>query len=80
MREKDYTAQKKDLSISMEKANFYSIFAAIPPIAFLYVAYIARWGNEKFFKGFDIIFGNFINLLLILIIGIVLHEIIHGLS
>jgi hypothetical protein len=72
------TTTKTDLSISMEKANVYSLAIALP-VALLQIAgYSLRWGSNAFVEGFDAFFGNIIVFLVIFFLGVILHELIHG--
>jgi hypothetical protein len=73
-------AGKTDLSISMEKANVYSLAFALPIAGLLAVIYILRWGGGQFAAGFNSLFENFIIFLVVFFLGIVLHELIHGLA
>ncbi|GAB4578025.1 MAG: hypothetical protein Fur0022_07570 [Anaerolineales bacterium] len=72
--------EKQDLSISMGKAGLYSLILSLP-IAFLQGwAFAARWGWEAFRVGFDALYGNLFQFLAIFIVGVVVHEVIHGLA
>lgn len=71
---------KKDLSISTAKANFYSIYIAIPLLVFLITLYVSFWGKSKILKGIEMISQNQLRFFLIVIIGVVIHELLHGLS
>ena len=71
---------KTDLSVSMEKAGLYSLSFAIPIALVLAGAFILRWGFDQFRNGFDSLFGGFLYFLAIFFLGIVLHELIHGIT
>jgi hypothetical protein len=71
---------KTDLSISMDRANLYSMAFALPAVLLLALAYILRWGGSAFWQGFNILFGNFIVFIVVFFLGVVVHELIHGLS
>lgn len=70
---------KKDLSVSMVEANLYAFIAVLPLILPLCVLYIYLWGWRSIFKIYDWSFLPLIGFLAAIIIGIVVHEIIHGL-
>lgn len=65
---------KEDLSISLIKANLYAFLTPLPFILLFSVNYIYIWGLESFSKGFIIFSFRF---LLVILIGIPIHEIIH---
>lgn len=70
---------KKDLSVSMAKANFYCLLIVIPLVSLLGLLYFKLWGYANFIK----IYFSYKNLLylgILFIIGVVVHELIHGLS
>jgi hypothetical protein len=73
----DYS--KKDLSVSMLAANFYSIPLVIVASLIILVPFFAVWGFTPFKRGFN----NFDNLYFFIpamLIGILFHEFIHALS
>lgn len=72
--------EKKDLSISMLSANLLSLAFAIPLAIVLAWIFILRWGYPQLLGGINAFFGNLIVFLVIFIIGIVIHELIHGIS
>jgi hypothetical protein len=74
------TSAKEDLSISMLKANIYSLLFGFAPAAVLVAAYIVIWGLANFAQGFSALFDNLLWLLLIFIFGIVIHELLHGIT
>ena len=70
---------KKDLSVSMLAANFYSIPLVIIASLIILIPFFIIWGFTPFKSGFN----NFSNLYLFIpamFIGILFHEIIHALS
>lgn len=71
---------KTDLSVSMEKATVYSLLFALPIGFLLGWLYSARWGFEKLAFGFDSFFTNFLYFLIAFILGIIIHEFIHGIT
>ena len=71
---------KKDLSISMARANVYSLFFAIPATIILLGAYLLLWGKQGLVDTRLMIYKSFALSILILIIGILLHELLHGLT
>jgi hypothetical protein len=72
--------QKIDLSISMDKANVYSLVIALPGAALLIGVYILRWKPDDLIAGFNSLFSNLIIFLVVFFLGILLHELIHGLT
>ncbi len=71
---------KRDLSISMAKANLYGILLLIPGATVLAVPYILLWGWSAFGDAWRTISDNLLLALAILAVGVVVHEIIHGLA
>jgi len=71
---------KTDLSMPMEKAGVYSILFAVPIALAFTGIYIHRWGAGKFADGFDDLFANFFVFIAVFFLGIVVHELIHGLT
>jgi len=71
---------KQDLSISMTKAGIYSLMISIPLGGIFALFFIARWGNEQFQNGFDLLFRNFFYFLFVFAIGVIVHEFIHGIT
>lgn len=66
--------EKEKLTIDLVKANVYGILLAIPTIIIFAVPYYFIWGS---FKGSSI---WYIAILIGLLPGIVLHELIHGIT
>ena len=71
---------KKDLSISMAKANLYSLFFALPAAIILMGVYLLLWGKQGLVDARLMIYKNFPLSVLLLIIGVLLHELLHGLT
>ena len=71
---------KRDLSISFYYANLYGVLAPLPFIALFAILYIARWGLAAFTFDLLNIFANPLLFVFVLIMGIVLHELIHGVT
>jgi len=69
-----------NLSISIEKANVYSLIFALPLAALLVVLYVLRWEVGGAIAGFNSLFGAFLTFLIVFLAGVVLHELIHGLT
>jgi len=71
--------QKVDLSISMAKANLYSIIFILP-IFLLASLYFGVWGKNSIVGAFSAtnIFSLYIKSLFLIFAGIVIHELIHG--
>jgi len=71
---------KQDLSISMAQANAAGLFMGLLPTLPFMLAYGLIWGGDHFFAGFDQFFGRFWLFLLVFLVGIVIHEALHGLT
>ena len=72
-------AMKKDLSVSMAKANLYGLMV-LPLVVLQSILYLGVWGSERFLEGIVIVSGKLMYFILILIIGIIIHELMHGVS
>jgi hypothetical protein len=75
-------SNKRDLSVSMGTAGASSLVIAGPLVLILGAIYAARWGVRSILDGFSIDLGNVIAILIALVVfvvGIVVHEYIHGL-
>ncbi len=70
---------KRDLSVSMLAANFYSIPLVIIASAVVVIPFILLWGMNPFKSGFND-FTNLSYFIPAVLIGILLHELIHALS
>jgi hypothetical protein len=71
---------RQDLSIPMSKASVYSLVLSLP-LAFLEAwGFALRWGWEAFRTGLDALFGNLWLFLVIFLVGVMIHELIHGIS
>jgi hypothetical protein len=69
---------KKDLSVSMVAANVYSLVFAVP-LAVLFISlYLALWGKQGLIQVRDEISQQIIFFALLVLLGIFLHELIHG--
>jgi len=71
---------KKDLSVSMARANLYSVFFAIPAAAILVAVYLIFWDTAGLIHARFLIYKYFYLSIVILIFSILLHELIHGLT
>ncbi|MCB8964860.1 MAG: DUF3267 domain-containing protein [Bacteroidales bacterium] len=70
----------KSETMSALNANIIA-FAMLLPIAIIcIVPFVLIWGGQPFIEGFSFLRSHQIRLLLILILGIVLHEGLHGLT
>ena len=72
--------RKVDHSISMLKANLYSLPLVIGLIIFLSEPFLLIWGKQQLLSSFPIIYLNLEIFIPVLIIGAVLHEVLHALS
>ena len=71
---------KRDLSITMEKANLYGIALFIPIGLVLALPYVGRWGWAAFGRAWSLLLDHTLLALGVFAVGIVLHELIHGVS
>lgn len=71
-------SSKTDLSVSMAKANIYSLLFAIPLAGLMSLLFIARWSGQSFADGFEAYLGNLPIFFLTFVLGIIIHELIHG--
>ncbi len=70
----------KSETMSALNANIIA-FAMLLPIAIIcIVPFVLVWGWQSFFEGFSFLRSHQVLLLLILILGIVMHEGLHGLT
>lgn len=71
--------ERRDLSVSMGKANLYVLLTTLPPTVVLAAVYVWLWGIEgpDGFTDLVIVYGVGIALVAF---GVVAHEAIHGLS
>ena len=80
--------KKEKLTIDLLKANLYAIFAIIPILIIYGLPFYFLWRNtfskvalKSFINEFSFgILGNFISILLVITVGTVLHELIHGIT
>ncbi len=66
---------KRDLSISMERANIVVLFISIPVVILQFALFSFLHGPEKMESTW-----NFILLLALIVIGVLVHELIHGIT
>ena len=78
---------KKDYTITMKEANIYAVLGMAPFMVVFIVLYVQLWGWDMLVTQWSGLFDGFQNLLisygvflLIFAVGIVVHELIHGLS
>jgi hypothetical protein len=71
--------RKRDLSISMTAATLYMLVFMIPLLVILLIPFTALWGLERFYIDLSR-FMEWGSLLPALVIGVPLHELIHGLA
>jgi hypothetical protein len=64
----------------MGRANVYSLFFAIPAAVLLTGGYVLIWGKTGIFEAQSVISQNLFLAVIIVIMGILMHELIHGLS
>lgn len=71
---------KKDLSISMVSANYYSLVFALPLTILFLLLFLISWGKSGLIQARHEIVQHFWTFILFLLAGIFLHELIHGIS
>ncbi len=71
-------ANKIDFSISIQKANIYSMGLAIPIVALELGVYLLGWGFDKFKAGWNSVSAGVVYFIVAFIAGVILHELIHG--
>ncbi len=72
---------KKDFSVSMVKANLYAVIAALPFIVILLGLDIYIWkGRNLISELFSLEPQYFSLFILSIFIGIIIHELIHGIT
>jgi len=80
--------KKELLTFDLMKANLYAIFSIIPVLILYGVPFVLLWRNtfskvalKNFIDEFTLgIWGNFVSILLVMTIGIIAHELIHGIT
>ena len=80
--------KKEKLTIDLLKANLYAIFAIIPILIIYGLPFYFLWRNtfskvalKSFINEFSFgILGDFISILIVITVGTVLHELIHGIT
>lgn len=80
--------KKELLTFDIMRANLYAIFAIIPVLILYGVPFFLLWRNsfskmalKSFIDNHNLgIWGNAISILLVMTIGIVAHELIHGIT
>lgn len=66
---------KRDLSVSMERANFIVLFISIPVVVAQFALFSLLHDAEKME-----VTWNYAVLVLVIVLGVVIHELIHGLT
>lgn len=69
-----------EFSVSMVKANLVSLLLFFPLSALFLVPYGALWGIQKMGSDFTILYKDPLFFIFLMIIGIVGHELLHGLT
>jgi hypothetical protein len=70
---------KRDLSISLTTASLYMLVVMVPLMLLLVLLYCAIWGSDRFFTDLYRFMG-WDSLLPVLLVGVPVHELIHGIS
>jgi hypothetical protein len=74
------TKHAKDLSVSMIKAGYLSIFFAIPPAVIFFTAYILLWGKTELQIAWQAVVRQWVFFTFLLIVAILVHELLHGIT
>jgi hypothetical protein len=69
------TYSKRDLSISMARANVVVMFISIPVVILQFIVFVALHGADKLRPIWSAAL-----LILLVLLGVVIHELIHGIS
>jgi len=69
----------RDLSVSAVRANAYSLIFSVPFAAVFAAVFIGIWGLMQFLDGFSL-FLRLMYFIPALIAGIIVHEVIHGIT
>lgn len=80
--------KKEIITFDLVKANFYAVFMIIPILLIYGVPFLLIWKNDfnkaalkQFLKNYNVgLLENTLIILLILTLGVVLHELIHGIT
>lgn len=70
--------KRREVSVSMAKANVFSMVTVLPLVALFYYSFVNRWGFASLSRGVDLIFEHVSLSLFCLLIGVIVHELIHG--
>lgn len=71
---------KEDYSISVSRASVQSLLLVIPMAVLALTLYYLSWGGEKIVNDLAMLLEQFGIVFIILIAGICLHELLHGLA
>lgn len=71
---------KHDYSVSINKVNLISLGLAIPLFLGVLLIYLFIWGWEWLDIGVDLLLNNPFQVAMIFVIGIIAHELLHGLT
>lgn len=74
------THQENPYSISVAEANLKSLMLVIPMAVLGITLYWMTWGWEKITTDITVIPENFFISLLVFIIGVIIHELLHGVT
>ena len=74
------TPTRRDLSVSMSEANLYALVATAPPVMLTVIGYGLLWGFSELGRGAATLFNSFFVFIVVLILGVVVHELLHGLT
>jgi hypothetical protein len=70
---------RRDFSIPVGRAYLYMLAIAVPVTVCLVLVYMAVWGFNSLFDGFES-FLRLTSLIPSLVVGVPVHELVHGLS
>lgn len=69
-----------DYTISLGRANLIGLLLLVPLSTLILLPYVAVWGWVKTGSDFIVFYDNYLLFLLLVLAGIVAHEMIHGLT
>ncbi len=69
---------RHDASISLRKANLYSLFVITPPVILLIVLFTLSWGTRAWAAGFRSVTHLPVVWLALFLVGVATHELLHA--
>lgn len=76
----EVVGSRREVTVSMAQANAFSLVTVLPLVALFYYSFVNRWGFALLARGVDLIFENVSLSFFCLVLGVIVHELIHGLT